>query len=143
MNPYFRQAARVHGIWPGTLSKLMKSESSEYIGRGMKLKMFTPQEDKRMKKILLEKNNGSYTVDMSLVKQIVDQEIELIKINEPHRKFDMKYYHLTNFVNRHNFKLKKKPDIVRLFECDVCFKKFSLKSSLRTHKKTIHYSFLK
>ena len=142
MNPYFRQAARVHGIWPGTLSKLMKSESSEYIGRGMKLKMFTPQEDKRMKKILLEKNNGSYTVDMSLVKQVVDQEIELIKINEPHRRFDMKYYHLRNFATRHKFMIKK-TGAPQLFECDVCYNKFSMKGSLRKHKQTIHYSFLK
>ena len=145
MNPYYnRQAAKAHGIWAGTLCRLMKSGSSEYIGRGRQLKMFTFEEDKRIKNILLEKNNGSDIVNMNMVKQIFDQEVELIKINEPHRQFDIKYPYLRNFVIRHNFKIKRseRSDRPKLFECDVCCAKFTMKKAMQIHQKRIHYSFL-
>ena len=85
---------------------------------------------------------------------MVNQEIELLRINEPEREFKVgdknggnitdrfirifaKRVGLDKYVNRDI-------DSRRQFgaECGVCCKKFTTEKNMRDHRKKIHFSFL-
>ena len=90
---------------------------------------------------------------MDLVKRIVREEYEILKVNFPERKppleelqNKLKQY-IRNFSNRHNLKdlcdvqLKEEREARRNFECDICQSSFTFKNVLVSHQRKQH-SFL-
>ena len=93
-----------------------------------------------------------------MILDVLNQEIELIRINEPEREFKVsqqsgekitdkfmrtfaKRNGLDKFVIRNN---EASLESRRQFgaECDVCCKKFTTDKNMRDHRKKIHFSFL-
>ena len=89
---------------------------------------------------------------MDLVKRIVTEEYEILKVNFPERKpleeLQPKLKHfIYNFASRHNLKelcdlqLKEDRDTRRNFECEICQSSFTYKNALVLHQRKKH-SFL-
>ena len=93
-----------------------------------------------------------------LILDVLNQEVELIRINEPERNLRIsqqngekitdkfmrtfaKRHGLDKFVMRNNeasLESRRQNGV----ECDVCCKKFTNDKNMRDHRKRIHFSFL-
>ena len=134
-----------------TLGRLLKSGQS-YQGKGRKSTFLTEDEEKIITHRLLEMANGAQVLNLSIVKQYIEEEIEIIKIDFPDRRDFLQ--DLMNHSGRFQavvFRFAEKNGLrkyfpedtrERLFQCDVCFKKFTFKNALVKHQKTVHYGFL-
>ena len=88
------------------------------------------------------------------LKEMIIEELNIIKINQPDRDFarisckngniiEMTY--VRRFAERNNlsrFLLQKFTKPNRNFECDICGSRFTMKNVLEAHRKRIHFSFL-
>ena len=103
---------------------------------------------------ILDVSDGGKNLSYKLITDILNQEIEIIRINEPDRAFivnDMggskitdrymrifaKRNGLDKYVNRDREKMRQSGS-----ECDICYKKFTTDKNMRDHRKRIHFSFL-
>ena len=132
-----QKIADKYGLSRGSLSKYLTKPGEEFKGVGGKNKNLTPNEEKRIAKTILEKNGGSKLVESRFVRHLIDEEVKIIRQNEPDRIISTEYYHITNFLKRFGFKLSKS-DKPFVFECEECNKKFALKKRMVHHKKTMH-----
>ena len=96
---------------------------------------------------------GGQSLNYKLMGEIISQELELIRINEPDRVIKVidkdgkvskqfaarfaKQYGLYDFVSQ-----KAQCESRREYECDICCKKFTFKNSMVSHRKNTHFSFL-
>ena len=146
-------AAKVYGVCDTTLSKFIR-EGRGFQGQGLKLKIFTLEEEKnivdKVKRLAAE--SGS-KLTSKLLQRVIQDEAAIIMTNQPERSEDLakiferkdlqKFAY--NFAARQNLskEKKKKKDIDerRSFECEVCYKKFAYKSGCVYHMRTAH-SFL-
>ena len=96
---------------------------------------------------MLRLSNGGKTLDSKMAKEILEQELRNIQINNPKRfnqiaDTNISTTFVTNFAKRNGLMKFISQEAMlgskRRFECDVCGNKFTLKNSLVAHKKTIH-----
>ena len=94
-------------------------------------------------------------MNYKLIGDVVNQELELIRINEPERdlrvskisgeKITDKFIH--TFAKRNGLYKYVSHDAQyghkKVVECDVCCQKFTNDKNMRDHRKRIHFSFLK
>jgi len=141
-----RAAAMKFNISDSTLGKIIKHGKS-YISWGKKSKVLTEEEEKIIVNRVLEFVRDGQQLDQQIVRNLLSQEIEMIKVNFPERsligdgeKVFVNFCY--SFVKRHNLNKYFPKDKVRHYQCDVCFKSFTFKNALVKHQKVIHYSFL-
>ena len=148
-----RAAAKIYGVAASTLRKLRRLNIS-YQGMGRKHpKYITAEEEKHIKARLLDLSNNGKDMTMDLVKRIVTEEYEILKVNFPERKPPLEelqnklYQYIRNFSIRHNLKdlcdvqLKEEREARRNFECEICQSSFTFKNVLVSHQRKQH-SFL-
>ena len=144
-------AAKMYGVPASTLCELRRKNTS-FKGPGRRSKFLTEDEEKHIKSRILDLSNNGKDLTMDLVKRIVTEEYEILKVNFPERKpleeLQPKLKHfIYNFAARHNLKalcdlqLKEDRDTRRNFECEICQFSFTFKNSLVTHQQNKH-SFL-
>ena len=141
------QAARKFNVARSTLNLLIKSGKFEWRGRGKRSQIFTDEEEKRICQAALERSNGGLDMSFRLLKEVISEEISILKNNEPDREFILTERFTRSLGDRHNLfsRARELRDDKRegyQFECDVCFKNYSLKNSLVYHKRTVHFPFL-
>jgi len=144
-----RQAAKKFGIPKSTLYGVFVSRGS-YTGSGCYSKVFTPEEEQSIARTALEKTSGGKDLTWMILKQIMMEEMEMIKSMEPGR--DMSRVSSTqgsllsiSFVRRFaernglsKYLLKKFTAPSRPHECEECGKTFTFKNALVKHRKTQH-----
>ena len=141
------QAARKFNVPRSTLNLLIKSGKFEWRGRGKRSQIFTDEEEKRICQAALERSNDGLDMSFRLLKQVISEEISILKNNEPDREFILTERFTRSLGDRHNLfsrarELRYDKREGYQFECDVCFKNYSLKNSLVYHKRTVHFPFL-
>ena len=94
-----------------------------------------------------------------LITDILNQELETMRINEPDRAFIIsersgskitdkftrtfaKRNGLDKYVTRNNELILESKYRQSGSECDICCKMFTNEKNMRDHKKSIHFSFL-
>lgn len=147
------EASKKFNIARSTLRDLVKADR-KYTGRGRKSHVFTDEEEKIISERVLERTNGGKELSWKFLKEMIIEELNIIKINQPDRDFarisckngniiEMTY--VRRFAERNNlsrFLLQKFTKPNRNFECDICGSRFTMKNVLEAHRKRIHFSFL-
>ena len=84
-------------------------------------------------------------MSVKLLKQLMLEEISLLQINEPERKFLTSDSFTRHLGERHGLfnRVRELKDDKREFECDICCKKYVLLKGLLYHKRHVHFPFLK
>ena len=141
----YRAAAKKFGIAHSTLMGIIK-DGKQFKGQGCRDKYLTDEEEKFIVDRVLEvvRNDqqlDSRTVKLRKLRKIIQEEIEIIRINFPERRGlnDIRNFCYA-FIRRHDLDKYYKKD--GNFQCDVCFKGFTMKNAMVLHQKNIHYSFL-
>ena len=150
------QAARMFGVNAATLGKLLKSGKS-YVGLSWRrTTVLTFEEEQAIcDRILVE---GGKDLTFTMIRNILKEEMEKIKIKEPHRTEVIrkcesggdggKFYNFAfNFGKRNGLHglCSSKGQRVSLrnakFECDICDNRFTFKSALTTHIEVVHSKY--
>ena len=138
-NLSMRKIAAKYGLCHTSLSKFLR-HGVEFKGPGSKNKNLTHDEEKKIVKTILKKTGGSKIVDSAFVRKIIDEELNIIKQNEPDRVISTEYNHKHNLLLRFGFQLTKS-ETPEYYECEVCYKRFTLKDSMKRHMKIKHNLF--
>ena len=142
------------GVKKSTLCKLLKCDK-KFSGKGNKSQLFTEDEEKAIaEKALARIRNGSGDqMNLSSLRELLTQEMARLKPLQSQRhgmnvrdgaeinKSFVRRFAIRNKLERYMFQ-KYTLSEKRKFECDICNKSFTLKCSLVTHQKQIHFSFL-
>ena len=82
-----------------------------------------------------------------LLKQMMQEENEILTINDPDREVEVTDSLVTHFGNRNGLfeKSRKRKAMERdnyEFQCVICFRKYSTEKHVSDHKKVTHFAFL-
>ena len=93
-------------------------------------------------------------MNLNTLRELLTEEITKLKQTQPGRQFSVsakdgavinksyvRRFAIRNKLEKYMFQKYTLSD-KRKFECDICNKSFTLKCSLTTHQKQIHFSFL-
>ena len=93
-------------------------------------------------------------MNLNTLRELLTEEINNLKLKQPDRQFGVsakdgavinksyvRRFAIRNKLEKFMFQKYTLSD-KRKFECDICNKSFTLKCSLVTHQKQIHFSFL-
>ena len=144
-----REAAKQFDVSHTTLSLMLKTGKC-FQGKGKKTLIFTEEEEKRIANRIIEKLGGARELTSSILREVIREELEVLKVNFPGRE-DINtllenssnlYSFVLIFAKRNGLKKYYPEDNKeRNYECDICFKRFTFKNSMVSHRKTVH-SFL-
>ena len=147
------QIGQQFGVKKSTLCKLLKCDK-KFSGKGNKSQLFTEDEEKAIAEKALARirtGNGGQ-MSLSSLRELLTQEMTRLKVDQSQRQLGAKdrteinksfvrRFAIRNKLERYMFQ-KYTLSEKRKFECDICNKSFTLKCSLVTHQKQIHFSFL-
>ena len=137
-----REAARKHCVSQTTLGRMCNSGGKyEYTGRGRWSKVFTREEEKHITKRVLELTDGGENLTPMKLKQIVDDEMTLMRVNFPDLVTPTRKM-LDAFARRNGLDLFIKAtnmNKIRNYDCDLCGKSYTLKNHLAYHRKKVHF----
>ena len=150
----FRHAAATYGLSDKTLKKLVLSGKS-YEGPGSgKLTRFSKEEEKIIaNRALALSSTEENTLTFKLLRDVIQEEAEVVKINQPERSNEMTFtakslYEFAYALAERNGILdlctrtmRRDRDNRRTYECEICYRSFTFKNSLVSHQKRCH-SFL-
>ena len=149
----YRQAGIIYGVNNSTLRKYI-IEGTFYKGKGMELSRFTAEEEKIIADRIWKLKEGGSLLTARMVKKILLEEAEIVKVNQPERTEQMtfaskpKLWSFTlAFTKRHEMdkicdaENRKDREQRRIHECEICYNTFTFQKSLRDHRKKCH-SFL-
>ena len=146
---HIRPAARKFGVAESTLRWSCK-HGKKYYGGGNHSKVLTPQEEREIVKRMLAISNGGADLTHGMMRKILGDDLEVIKVNEPHREEifkacpgpgEVKYDYVYNFASRnhlHKFTAPEERMKRRIHKCDLCEKSYVLKNALMYHRKQVH-----
>ena len=144
-----RKAAAKFGLSEASIRRLLKApEDFEINGCGNRsyLSMvLTPEEKKRIVKKAIEVSDGGLNMTLKLLKRVVDEEIDTLRINHPERKISCISPHsIYRFGHKHKLfdKCNERKASEKQYECDVCFQKYKTEKLVSDHKKVVHFAFL-
>ena len=140
-----RQAARKWGIPFSTLNVLFHSGGKNYNGRGFVSKVFTKEEEERIRDKVLEISDGGENLTPKILNHVVKEELSILQVNYPDRHENLNLPSFARrFAHRHNLskiieanKLMKKER--NQYDCDMCGTTFTFKNSLMFHRRKIHF----
>ena len=137
-----RETAKKFNISHSTFGRMLKSGKT-YQGKGKKTMILTDEEEKLIVDRIVEKMEGeqefTHIKTHGIIKETVKEELEIVKVNFPERddvssmlENNTKFTSfVTNFTRRNGLRRFFPEDKrERNYECDVCFKKFTLKNSM-------------
>ena len=137
-----RQAAREYGVSETTLGRMCRTGGKyQYKGRGRKSEVFTREEEKYITKRVLELTDGGENLTPMKLKQIVDNEVSLMRVNfpdlvTPTRKM-LDAFSRRNGLDR--FIKAMHMSKTRNHDCDLCGNSYTSSYQLASHRKTIHF----
>ena len=153
-------AAKKHQVNANTLRKILSDPNGKFTGKGKVLTILTLDEEKIIIDRAISRVEGGETLDYRKIGELLLEEFNIIQVNQPNRDISgafakenersngrahssgLKSNFVYNFCTRHNLKKYFKPDdIIRDFECEICYKKFARKNGLVFHQRTVHASF--
>ena len=129
----------------------MKSpEDFELIGTGRRSNLsmlFTPEEENRIAEKAFEVSEGGLNMTFALLKKVMDEEIEVLKINQPEPEssiFCIPPQAIYRFGHKHRLfdKCNERKASEKHYECNVCFQNYKTAKLLSCHKKVVHFAFL-
>jgi len=141
-------AAKKSGVNKGTLQKVLES-GQKFQGSGKSLRVFTREEEKIITERILTKSDGGKNLSMEIVSDILNEELSVMSINHPEKTLPnsalrcLKY----NFCRRNNLEklIQEKVEATRkdrrIYECEICYKKFTFKNSMVAHMRKNHSAF--
>ena len=140
----YKQAAEKYGISSSTLHRMFL-KGDTYTGRGRFSTFFTREEEKYITKRVLEVTDGGRNYSLKILRQIVEEEVSLMKINFPDQEIKnptKKMLH--NFAQRNGLAAISKAKtlnkrLTNQYHCDLCGKSYSLKNSLVFHRRKVHF----
>ena len=116
--------------------------------------MFSEEEEKAVTEKALSWINSGGRMNLNSLRQLLTEEINMLKMTQPERQVSVsakdgavinksyvRRFAIRNKLEKYMFQKYTLSD-KRKFECDICNKSFTLKCSLVTHQKQIHFSFL-
>ena len=141
------------GVKKSTLCKLLKCDK-KFSGKGNKSQLFTEDEEKTIaeKALARIKTGSGDQMNLSSLRELLEHELTRLRPLQRHsgtsvregaeiNKSFVRRFAIRNKLERYMFQ-KYTLSEKRKFECDICNKSFTLKCSLVTHQKQIHFSFL-
>ena len=149
------QIGQQFGVKKSTLYKLLKCDK-KFSGRGNKSSLFSEDEEKLITDKALSLVSSGKNINLGILRELLTEEIKNLRVAHPERKFNVglsskdgeainksfvRRFAIRNKLEKFMFQkyvLSEK----RKYECDICSKTFTLKCSLATHQKQIHFSFL-
>ena len=150
-----RATARKFDVSEATLRNLLKSGRT-FKGQTTSARL-TQEEEKSITKRILERTNGGQDLTLGIVQNILIEELNIIKVNEPQREEifkllpdapDVEKSPLYNFAyafaqrNRlHALATQKRDEDLELrrnYECDLCEKRYTWKNALTEHRRRVH-----
>jgi len=141
-------AAKQFGVERKTLSRILET-GKNYQGKGKVSHVFSYDEEKNMTERILSKSDGGKTLTIDIVTDVLNEEVNIKRINHPEKNLpdsfvkSFKY----NFVKRNNLDKFIQVNVEaaikdrRIFECEICYNKFTFKNSLVSHLKKCHSAF--
>jgi len=142
------QAAKRYDVNRRTLSKLLV-KGKNFQGRGKVSRVFSYEEEKIMTERILAKSNGGKSLTFDIVTEVINDELSIKKINHPEKNISEAF--LRNykyaFVRRSNLDKYIQVNVEagmkdrRIFECEICYKKYTFKNILVSHQKKCHSAF--
>ena len=143
----YRQASIIYGVNGSTLRKFILSGTS-YKGKGMELSRFTAEEEKIIADRIWKLIEGGSLLTARMVKNILLEEAEIIKVNQPDRTEQMTFASIPKlwsfihaFTKRHEMdkicdaENRKDREQRRTHECEICYNTYTFQKSLRDHRK--------
>lgn len=141
------------GVKKSTLCKLLKCDK-KFSGKGNKSQLFTEDEEKTIaeKALARIKTGSGDQMNLSSLRELLEHELTRLRPLQRQsgtsvregaeiNKSFVRRFAIRNKLERYMFQ-KYTLSEKRKFECDICNKSFTLKCSLVTHQKQIHFSFL-
>ena len=136
------QAAREYGVSDSTLGRMCRTGGKyQFKGRGRRSQVFTREEEKYITKRVLELTDGGENLTPMKLKQIVDNEVSLMRVNfpdlvTPTRKM-LDAFSRRNGLDR--FIKATHMSKMRNNDCDLCGNSYTSSYHLASHRKTIHF----
>ena len=104
-------------------------------------------------------SDGGRSLSYKFITEMLAQEIEIIRINEPERNLNISKKSGTKLTDKFMRSFAQRNGLTKFIvqnneasleyrrlngsECDICCKKFTTEKNMRDHKKNIHFAFLK
>jgi len=128
--------------------KLRLESGKQLTGPGTALTVFSREEEKLITERILVKSDGGKNLTMEIISDVLNDELSIMSINHPEKKLpesakSFKYH----FARRNNLakliqdKVEAKRKDRRIYECEICYYKFTFKNSLVSHQKKSHPAF--
>ena len=147
------QAAKMYGVNDSVLGTLI-SKGTSFKGTGMTLKRFTAEEEKLIADRIWKLNGGDSTLTKKMVQNIILEEAEIVKVNQPERTELMTFATSQKlasftlaFTRRHDMdhicdaESRIDREQRRVHECEICYHTFTYQNTLVAHRRKCH-SFL-
>ena len=136
------QAAREYGVSDSTLGRMCRTGGKyQFKGRGRRSQVFTREEEKYITKRVLELTDGGENLTPMKLKQIVDNEVSLMRVNFPDLVTPTRKM-LWTFSRRNGldrFIKAMHMSKTRNHDCDLCGNSYTSSYHLASHRKTIHF----
>ena len=146
-----RATARNFDVSEATLRRLLKRGRRFKGQRGSS--RLTLEEEKSITKRILERTNGGQDLTLGIVQNILFEELNVIKVNEPHREEILKLcldeklsknaftYSFAHRNKLHALATQRRDEDLeqrRNYECDLCEKSYTWKNALTLHRRNVH-----
>ena len=116
-----RQCAAFHGVWPGTLSRLVNCDQG-YVGRGRVLTEFSEAEEKRLVAHIVKLLKLGFGLTTFELMNIMQELMTELRAANPKRKCkwdeNMPPYHFAqSFIKRNNLAIRSTSEINKARSC--------------------------
>ena len=140
-----KQAATKFNLCSSTVTRALNN-GEMYKGRGNS-KVFSEEEESYLRNRAMEMIESGQEFNKSILSRMIAEKLEILKSKHPERKvMSSSHYikiYVTKFARDHGLeKYFPASQYEKIFECDICCKKFSFKNVLVKHRSRVHFSFL-
>jgi len=142
----YQKAAKQFGVSKTSLYRYV-TQGKLFNGKGRKSIIFNLQEEARIRERALSRSDGGSELTYKIVTDCLNEELNILRVNQPERglpeKLTERYMRLfcdRNDLKKHIEKFKESKRN-RIFECEICYQKFTFKNCLVGHQRTVHPAF--
>jgi len=142
------EAAKKYEVSRQSLSRFLR-KGKNFQGRGKVSRVFSYEEEKVMAEKILAKSDGGKNLNFEIISEVVNEELSIKRINHPEknlsesfsRSYKYAFARRTNLDKLIQDKVEAALKDRRIFECEICYQKFTFKNSLVSHQKKSHPAF--
>jgi len=142
----YHKAAKKFGVSKSSLYRYV-TQGRLYQGSGSKSKIFTQQEEAMISERALSRSDGGNTLTYKIVEDCLHEELNILRVNQPDRglpevltKRYLGCFCVRNDLKKHIVKFAESKRH-RIFECEICYQKFTFKNCLVGHQRSVHPAF--